>query len=63
LVLVGLQLLQRLALDARDNACDKPARFAQLQTDDILPRNSCLRLSSDIHIIRSLEGGSPFYGA
>jgi hypothetical protein len=26
LVLVGLQLLQRLALDGRDNACDKPAR-------------------------------------
>jgi hypothetical protein len=63
LVLVGLQLLEGLAFDARDHSGDKPARQAHLQTDDILPRNSCLRLSSDIHIIRSLEGGSPFYGA
>ena len=62
-VLVGFQLLERLALDARDHSRNKPARLAHLQTDDILPRNSCLRLSSDIHIIRSLEGGSPFYGA
>jgi len=56
-------LLPRLTLDPGDNAGDEPARLAELQTDDILPRNSCLRLSSDIHIIRSLEGGSPFYGA
>ena len=45
------------------NATGQTAPGAHLQTDDILPRNSCLRLSSDIHIIRSLEGGSPFYGA
>ena len=63
LSLSGFQLLERLALDARDHSRDKPARLAHHQTDDILPRNSCLRLSSNIHIIRSLEGGSPFYGA
>jgi len=34
LVLVGFQLLQRLALDARDHPCDKPTRLAHLDHDD-----------------------------
>src|SRR2546428_13067085 len=34
LVLVGFQLLQRLALDARNHSCDKPARLAHLDHDD-----------------------------
>jgi hypothetical protein len=34
LVLVGLQLLEGLAFDARDHSCDKPARQAHLDHDD-----------------------------
>jgi hypothetical protein len=33
-VLLGFQLLQRLALDARDHSCDKRARLAHLDHDD-----------------------------
>src|SRR5208337_4900475 len=39
-LLIRSEFLQWLTLDAGNGPTHQPARFAQLQTDDILPRNS-----------------------